>query len=174
MINYERADEIRLLRKQGTAIRAIARELHVDRGTVHRVLRGKLWPTRNATTRKINQIRQLVHIGVHELDIADIVGVHSSLVRRIHSETARDAHYADRRKRGVCPVCGHRVPLPCVACAAAAEKDPPARSDHRQDSKIFLGVDLLPEDYARYLEIRQNKIAEGDLSVFLGELLSQI
>ena len=101
-----------------------------------------------------------------------IVGVAVSFVRRIHSETARDAHYADRRKRGLCPNCGHRVPLPCVVCAA--EKDPLARSDHRQDSKIILGVDLLPEDYARYLEIRQNKIAEGDLSIFLGELLSQI
>lgn len=73
MIGYQCAEKIRRLNGHGVAIRAIARELHVDRGTVHRVLRGKLWPTRNATARKINQIRQLVHIGVHELDIADIV-----------------------------------------------------------------------------------------------------
>ena len=73
MISCEQSEAIRRLHASGTAIRAIAREHHVDRGTVHRVLRGKLWPTRNATARKINQIRQLVHIGVHELDIADIV-----------------------------------------------------------------------------------------------------
>ncbi len=157
MISGEKSEEIRRLHASGTAIRAIARELHIDRGTVHRVIRDQLWTARHTTTKQLHQIRQMIRYGVHSDDICHTVGVQPSLVRRFQTE--RDAHYADTRIRGVCPTCGMRVPLPCVACAASDANVVNALfTTERPFPNVVLGVDLLPDDYARYLEIRHKKI----------------
>jgi transposase len=62
MLVVERAVEIRVLRRQGKSVRAIARMLDVSRNTVRRYLRGGGLPhyERGARPSKLDQYKQYI------------------------------------------------------------------------------------------------------------------
>ena len=90
MISEKTAGRIRDLRLLGDTQAAIARELHVSRSTVGRVLRGK-WKPRPFHRRQVRRLLQLWDTAM-------------PLCRRAMS--------------GECRACGEPVHLPCVACLA--------------------------------------------------------
>lgn len=76
-----------------------------------------------------HRIKQLLAEGVHCRAIAKVVGVSSATVSQIDrghvppsvlvvGREGWTGQGTRRAKREVCPCCGHRVPMPCVSCAA--------------------------------------------------------
>ena len=85
-------------------------------------------------------------------EIAIVVGVSDTDVQQIaslHPEPPEKRRDGRGNGRGICPRCGLKVYLPCVACQLATKNHVlttvPAKNGY--------GLDLRPEHYARYLEV---------------------
>jgi hypothetical protein len=80
-------------------------------------------------------------------EIAIVVGVSDTDVQEIAAQL--DIPEKRPGQLGLCPRCGFKVYLPCVACQLATKNHvlttAPAKNGY--------GLDLRPEHYARYLEV---------------------
>lgn len=82
------------------------------------------------------------------------------------AEARRQA--AEGPARGVCPTCGHPVPLPCVACAAREQEKKRSPGRRRADAlelldqPIVVGLGLRNGHRERYEAIRAGKVAAGE------------
>jgi len=104
-------------------------------------------------------IRQLLAAGELTLNaIAMRVGVTWGTVKH------RKHGPAPRPDVGVCPTCRHRVTLPCVACSLPSVTAAPRPFRFLRIEP--LGLNLKPNDYQRYLEVRVQKQAAGEMPEF--------
>ena len=99
------------------------------------------------------QVERLLREGIKsEEEIALLVGLRLSTIKRVA------AYLLDQRKeasplRSTCPCCGMQVIMPCVACEAAQEASTRYEGLIHVKDESWVGFDLLPHDYERYLEV---------------------
>ncbi len=58
-----------------------------------------------------------------------------------------------------CPKCGAMVKMPCIACGLSKKKKLLGLFKYNPSVKMVLGLELIGEDYTRYLQVRESKIA---------------
>ena len=112
----------------------------------------------------VQKVLRLLSEGVPIRQVARTIGVSRVTVQTIHRGThasyRRDPTPRDTKGEiHFCERCHVLVEFPCVACAIRDY-----RGDFPTVDEFFepLGVDLLPEDYKRYLEIKRRKENDSD------------
>jgi len=102
---------------------------------------------------KVEAIQRALAADLPHRDIARYLGVGLSIVKRV----ARGEPVGEKTPESArCPDCGAMVIMPCWACYIRSLVKTPGR---RREGSPILGLELKPEDYERYLQVRRRREA---------------
>ena len=94
----------------------------------------------------------------------------SAVWKRGHVRVRRQKNKGNRRaKMGRCDVCRRKVAMPCLVCRVRKLLKKTRRNwaivDRDAPGEPFTGPDLLPDDLARYEELRRDILSRGGRKV---------